>query len=595
MAALDGSTSGAISDPWRGTLVGKYELLTLLSAGGMAELFLAYTQGPGGFRKYVVLKRILPEARDNEQFVKMFLDEARITAAFNHPNIAQVYDLGDDQDGLYLAMEFIGGQNLNQVTNGCARARAVMPLGFSASVVHDCALALHYAHTFRDPTGREYPVIHRDVAQKNIMVTYEGLVKLLDFGIAKARGSLGKTHAGAVKGTAGYMSPEQVRGEPLDGRSDVFSLGVVLYEMITGRRLFAANTETEEMRMILDAPIVRPSEVFAVIPEELSDVAMRALAREKADRFASGKEMAKALSASCGHLLFDQEQRAVFMRELFEEKMIAAQQLLESAGGESDRSALLEQAAYAIREDPGQYIATQMAAKKMGKPQLAAAKKKKKKAEAVKAVDDKLEEVKAKAGAMAYAEEAGDGPKKPVIPEPETPPEKSEGGGLVLPLLLLVALGAGGFGIYQIVFATEEQPQTPAYQSDVPIPGYDPNKEQQANLPTPGDANKETKDSKDAKTGKDGKESKESKDGKEPKAAAAGKGTLTLFTIPAGAKVLLKGKELGKTPLLNQPMPAGEHLLVLQFPDGKKKKFSAQVEANKLAKFKLTEEDLPAD
>jgi eukaryotic-like serine/threonine-protein kinase len=572
MAALDGSASAALQDVWRGTTVGKYELLTQLSSGGMAELFLGYTPGPGGFRKYVVIKRILPEARDNEQFMKMFLDEARITAAFSHPNIAQVFDLGDDQDGLYLAMEFIGGQNLNQVTNGCARARAVMPLGFSASVVHDCALALHYAHTFKDPAGKDYPVIHRDVAQKNIMVTYEGMVKLLDFGIAKARGTLGKTHAGAVKGTAGYMSPEQVRGEPLDGRSDVFALGVVLYEMITGRRLFSGATETEEMRMILEAPIARPSEVLAVIPEELSDVAMRALARTKSDRFASAKEMSRALSSACGHLLFDQEQRAVFMRELFEEKMLATQQLLESAGAELDRGSLLEQAAQAMRDDAGQSAAAQQVAKKLPPKQLAAAKKKKVKKEAAKQVDEDLDQIKAKATAMAAAEEV-----KAAAAAP--PPVKEGGGGLVVPLLLVVALAAGGFGIFKIVGGEEAQPDVGAYKADVPIPEYGQTPEPvkvQAVVDTSG-------------TDKD----KDDKGDKGDKKPSGGKGSLTLFTIPAGAKVTLKGKEVGKTPLLNQSLPAGTHLLLLAFPDGKKKQLSAQIEAGKTAKFKFKEDELP--
>ena len=137
--------------------VGKYTLLNRLTMGGMAELFLGYTTGPGGFRKYVVIKRILPDAASNEQFVEMFLDEARITAGFSHSNIVQVYDLGEDREGLYVVMEFVAGQNLNQIVNACAEQQAVFPLGFSLSVLHECALALHYAHTYRKPTGEAYP------------------------------------------------------------------------------------------------------------------------------------------------------------------------------------------------------------------------------------------------------------------------------------------------------------------------------------------------------------------------------------------------------------------------------------------------------
>ena len=315
-----------------GSRVGRYDVLARLAKGGMAELSLASTQGPGGFRKFVVLKHILAEAAGDENFVKMFLDEARVTAAFSHPSICQVFEMGDDTaTGLYVAMEFIAGQDLNQVVSACAKQQAVLPVGFSASVVHDCAQALHYAHTFKLPSGEDSPVIHRDVAQKNIMVTYDGQVKLLDFGIAKAKGALARTRAGTVKGTAGYMSPEQVRGETIDGRSDVFSLGVVLWEMMTGRRLFSAETELAELKMILSEPITPPSEVESSVPKELSAVAMKALERDVNLRYRSARDLARALSSSCGHLLFDAEERAEFMKERFEEKIAAAQRLFEAA------------------------------------------------------------------------------------------------------------------------------------------------------------------------------------------------------------------------------------------------------------------------
>ncbi|MER2566381.1 MAG: serine/threonine-protein kinase, partial [Myxococcaceae bacterium] len=247
-----------MTTPARGDRVGKYEILTPLTSGGMAELFIGSTVGPGGFQKHVVIKRILPDASRDENFMRMFLDEARITAGFSHPNIAQVYDLGEDEQGLYVVMEFIAGQNLNQVVSVCAKKQHVLPLGFSVSVINDCAQALHYAHTYVKPSGESYPVVHRDVAQKNIMVGWDGQTKLLDFGIAKAANTLSRTKVGTVKGTAGYMSPEQVTGKPVDGRSDVFSLGVVLWEMVTGQRLFAAETELAEMKLILEGKVERP-------------------------------------------------------------------------------------------------------------------------------------------------------------------------------------------------------------------------------------------------------------------------------------------------------------------------------------------------
>jgi eukaryotic-like serine/threonine-protein kinase len=310
--------------------IGKYEVLGELTPGGMAQLFLCCTQGPGGFRKLVVVKRIAADSSQDDNFVNMFLDEARITAAFSNPSITQVFDLGEDGDGFYVAMEFIAGQNLNEVVQACATQSAVLPVGFSVSVIHDCALALHYAHTFKTVSGEDNPVVHRDVAQKNIMVTYDGQVKLLDFGIAKAKNALSKTRAGMVKGTAGYMSPEQVRGEALDGRSDVFALGVVFWEMVTGRRLFSAGTEIEELRLILDSKIERPSTVEPTVPDALSDIVMKALQRDKNARFASARELSKAISLRVPHLLFDAEERANFMRERFADKILATRKLVES-------------------------------------------------------------------------------------------------------------------------------------------------------------------------------------------------------------------------------------------------------------------------
>ena len=293
--------------------MGKYELLALLTVGGMSEVFLAFTTGPGGFRKYVVLKRILPEVRSQDHFVQMFLDEARITASLNHANIGQVFDLGeDDEGGLYLTMEFIPGQNLNQIYRAALkRGMRGLPVGLSCSVVRDVCRALHHAHSHLDPSGKPAPVIHRDVAQKNIMVTYEGVTKLVDFGIAKARNSLGRTQVGTVKGTTGYMSPEQVQGDTLDGRSDVFCAGVVLYELLTGHRLFAGPTEYDEMVACLQAPIFPPIELapHAVTPA-LNDVVMKALERDRDRRYATARDMARALELVVGQELHDPEQTA---------------------------------------------------------------------------------------------------------------------------------------------------------------------------------------------------------------------------------------------------------------------------------------------
>ncbi len=306
--------------------IGRYEVLAQLTTGGMSELFLVSV--PGNKGKRLVIKRILPDAKENDQFVRMFLDEARISSQFFHENIARVYEFGEDVGGLFMAMEYVAGQNLNQITAACARETKPLPLGFSAAVVHDVARALQYAHAFKK-SGAPSPVIHRDVAHKNIMVAYEGSTKLLDFGIAKAKGSLSKTTAGMVKGTTGYMSPEQVRGETLDGRSDVFSLGVVLFELATGHRLFSAETEIEEMRLILNKPIPNPREMEPLIPESLSGVIVKALERDVKKRYQSADSFAQALERECGALLFNSAQRAAFMHELFKFEIARTNSLLD--------------------------------------------------------------------------------------------------------------------------------------------------------------------------------------------------------------------------------------------------------------------------
>ncbi len=343
---------GASDDPDRGRRIGKYEILTRLSIGGMAELFLAYTSGPGGFRKFVAVKQILPDIKKDDQFVQMFLDEARITAAFSHANIGQVFDLGEEGGELYLAMEFLPGQNLEQVAKAATRQGYPLPLGFVGRVIRDTCLGLHYAHHFTDPSGRPAVVVHRDVSPKNVMLTYDGVVKVIDFGIAKARGRLGRTQVGTVKGTSGYMSPEQVRGvATLDGRSDLFSVGVMLYELLCGQRLFTGPHEAAVMIQIVEADIPSPRSINPDVPEALEAVVMRALARDVSQRFANCREMARAIEAALGAELFDEDGVTAVMGDLFADKRQKTRTLLELASRAED--ARVSEAAGALQQDEG--------------------------------------------------------------------------------------------------------------------------------------------------------------------------------------------------------------------------------------------------
>ncbi|MCC6336850.1 MAG: protein kinase [Myxococcales bacterium] len=324
--------TGSASEFDRGRKVGKYEILTRLSVGGMAELFLAFLPGPGGFKKFVALKQILPDVKADESFVKMFLDEARITAAFNHANIGQVFDLGEDEQSheLYLAMEFIAGQNLEQVVKRAAKREVIIPVGFACRVVHDTCLGLHYAHAFTDPTGHKMPVVHRDVSPKNVMVTYGGQVKVIDYGIAKAKGRLNRTQVGIVKGTSGYMSPEQVKNEPLDGRTDLFAAATMLHELLAGVRLFTAPTDAAMMMKIVDGPAPPLVGVNPGVSQQLSDVVLKGLEKDRNARFATGKELARAIQQACPEL-YDDEQVAEVMNQLFEDKIALTRSLLDLA------------------------------------------------------------------------------------------------------------------------------------------------------------------------------------------------------------------------------------------------------------------------
>lgn len=325
--------------------LGKYDLLGRLSTSGVHAHFLAVQTGMAGFRKVVVLKTILPDIRGEEESdVRSFLEEARIASSFTHPNVGQVFDLDTDDQTLFLAMEFVQGATLAEMDRP--------PIGFVLTTVRDAALALHYAHTFSDSRGRAQPVVHRKVSPKNIMVTFEGTVKLIDFGLAKALASgVNITSIGQVKGSGGYMSPEQVLGETVDPRTDVFSLGVVLHEGLTGKRLFERPTLDEEMRAALE-DVAPPSKSNVLVGPALDHVTMKALARNLNHRYSTALELARAIESAADGMLWHPEQLGDLVKELHSDRLKQIHQVVLAAQGASGEVSGLHRTEFSTATNP---------------------------------------------------------------------------------------------------------------------------------------------------------------------------------------------------------------------------------------------------
>ncbi len=297
--------------------LGRFQIIGRLATGGMAEVYLALSGELPGFRTLIVVKRILPHLASNSQFIRMFLDEARLAALLDHPNVVRIIEVGHDGEEYFLAMELVQGKPLSAVLRKAARERRPPTPALAAYLIAQAASGLGYAHGLTDGDGQPLGVVHRDVSPQNILVSFEGAVKLIDFGVARAFGRVAHTSPGGLKGKIEYMSPEQASAEEVDHRADVFALGVVLWEVLTGRRLFKRETELATMRAIVDDPIPRPSEV-ADVPPELEAVVMRALRKRRDARYSSAHEMALALEryafANDG---FSPQQVAGYMKGLF--------------------------------------------------------------------------------------------------------------------------------------------------------------------------------------------------------------------------------------------------------------------------------------
>jgi TonB family protein len=282
-------------EPTDGVRFGQYVLLEKIASGGMAEVWKARMRGVEGFQKIVAIKKILPHLSDNQEFIAMFVDEAKLAAQLNHNNIIHIYDLGKIQKSYYIAMEFVDGYDLKSILRQAQERDQPLTVDLALFIASKVAAALDYAHRKRDFDGHDLGLVHRDVSPQNVLISHEGDIKLCDFGIAKAASKVSHTQAGALKGKLQYMAPEQAWGRNIDRRSDIFALAAVLFELLTGRKLFAGENEMSVLEQVRQARVTPPSTFNEELTPEIDAVVIKGLQKDPANRYQTAAEMARDL------------------------------------------------------------------------------------------------------------------------------------------------------------------------------------------------------------------------------------------------------------------------------------------------------------
>jgi serine/threonine-protein kinase len=332
-AAQNEGTAGAPPPEALPRAFGKYTLLRRLAAGGMAEIFLALHRSMAGFEKLIVIKRILPSMNQNKAFIEMLLHEARVAATLSHPNIVQIFDVGQVDGTFFIAMEHIHGEDIQAVVRAMKKKELTeFPLEHTLSIVLGMCAGLAYAHDKRDLDGRPLSIVHRDISPRNIVVSFTGDVKIVDFGIAKSGVEPGEdTSSGQLKGKAPYMSPEQASGQAIDWRSDIFATGVMLFELTTGKRLFKGASEFETLKLIVDKEYPRPSDIRPGYPPALERIVMKALAKNRDHRYQTAREMQADLEAFVREerIPVSQVSLTSWMGWLFEDKLAQQKEALQ--------------------------------------------------------------------------------------------------------------------------------------------------------------------------------------------------------------------------------------------------------------------------
>lgn len=333
---------------------GRYFLLDLLAQGGMAEIYRARLAAPEGGVRLLAIKRVISTFSGNNEFVNMFRAEIKTTSALTHPNIVQVYDYGEENGMLYIAMELVDGKNLRQFMSRFSEQKTRLPIEASIYIIEQAAQGLFYAHSFKDKfSGNSLNIVHRDVSPQNVLISYDGAVKLIDFGIAKAVTNMESTRSGIIKGKPSYLSPEQISGETLDGRSDIFALGIVLWELLTGKKLFAGENDYNVLKMIENCGVhVKPPSLHnPEVPKELDAIVLKCLHRNREQRFLNADELQRSLHRLLYHHYpeFNPTDVAYYAKELFKNEIVEDRKRLMLLNEKAEE--LLRNAPLSLKED----------------------------------------------------------------------------------------------------------------------------------------------------------------------------------------------------------------------------------------------------
>lgn len=345
---------------------GKYFLLDQIAQGGMAEIYRARMATPDGGSRLLAIKKVIGNYSQNPEFVSMFKSEIKTTSGFTHPNIVQLYDYGEESGTLFIAMELVDGKNVRQFISRLAEAKQAFPVEVAVYIMEEAAKAMAYAHGFKDKiTGKLMNIVHRDISPQNILISYEGDVKVIDFGIAKAQTNSESTRAGVIKGKPSYLSPEQISGEVLDGRSDIFALGIVLWELLTGKRLFVADNDFAVLKLIENSTThVKPPSLYnPKIPKELDTIVLKCLHNDRDQRYQSSDEMQRALHKFLYQFYadFNPTDLAQYAKDLFKNEIVEDRKKLLSLNDKVEKLLIASPAALQPQASPKSADSTQAA------------------------------------------------------------------------------------------------------------------------------------------------------------------------------------------------------------------------------------------